>query len=145
MAGGAADVKPGQTRNKVKWKGVTPVQRVSGAPNIKPPKQPPDPKYNKNTGVKRAARGAADIRPGQQRKKVKWKGAALAQRVPGRESHDKQNDSARVQRVPGWKQRGRDHNDPREGVLDTLQVSVHPNVGPDTCGTRTIMVPVIGY
>ena len=145
VAGGAADVKPGPTRNKEKWKGVTPVQRVSGAPNIEPPKKPPDPKYNKHTGVKRGARGAADIRPGQQRKKIKWKGAALAQRVPGRESHDKQNDLARVQRVPGWKQRGRDHNDPREGVLDTLQVSMHPNVGPDTGGTRTIMVPVIGY
>ena len=30
-------------------------------------------------------------------------------------------------------------------VLDTLQVSMHPDVGPDTSGTRTIMVPVIGY
>ena len=39
VAGGAADVKPGPTRNKVKWKGVTPIQRVSGAPIIKPPKK----------------------------------------------------------------------------------------------------------
>ena len=90
--------------------------------------------------------GAADdIMPGQSRSKVKYKGAVLAQRVPGREKHDKQKDSARVQRVPGQELWGRDHNDPREGVLDTLQVSMHPNVGPDTDGTRTIMVPVIGY
>ena len=46
--------------------------------------------------------------------------------------------------MPG-RNRGRDHNDPREGVLDTLQVSMHPYVGPDTDGTRTIMVPVMGY
>ena len=52
---------------------------------------------------------------------------------------------ARVQRVPGWKQRGRANNDPRKDVLDTLQVSMHPNVGPDTGEIRTIMVPVIGY
>ena len=32
-----------------------------------------------------------------------------------------------------------------ERVLDTLQVAMHPNVGPDTGGTRIIMVPVIGY
>ena len=91
------------------------------------------------------ARGAAIIKPGQKRNKVKWKGVALIQRVPGREKHDKQQDSAQVQRVPGLKLSGRDHNDPREGVLDTLQVSMHPYVGPDTDGTRTIMVPVVGY
>ena len=51
-----------------------------------------------------------------------------------------------VQRVPSQKQRGRDHNDPQEGVLDTLQASIHPNVDSDTGETRTIsMVPVIGY
>ena len=39
--------------------------------------------------------GAADdIMPGQSRSKVKYKGAVLAQRVPGREKHDKQHDSA---------------------------------------------------
>ena len=30
-------------------------------------------------------------------------------------------------------------------LLDTLQLSMHPNVGPDTGGTRTSMVPLIGY
>ena len=45
-----------------------------------------------------------------------------------------------------------DHMDPdiraqleaNYSVLDTLQVSMHPSVGTDT-GSRTIMVPVIGY
>ena len=91
------------------------------------------------------ARGAAIIKPGQQRNKVKWKGTAPAQRVPGWEKQNKkQKDAAQIQRVPGQNQL-RGHNDPREGVLDTLQVSTHPNVGPDTGGTRNIMVPVIGY
>ena len=88
---------------------------------------------------------ADDIMPSQSRGKVKYKDVVLAQRVLGREKHDKQKDSARVQKVPGRKLRGRDHNDPREGVIDTLQVSMHPNMGPDTGGTPTTMVPLIGY
>ena len=88
--------------------------------------------------------GAADSKLGQHRNKVRWKDAAPAQRVPGRENHDKQKKgAAQIQRVPG-QQKQRDHNDPREGVLDTLQVSMHPNVGPDT-GSQTSMVPVIVY
>ena len=86
------------------------------------------------------ARGAADIRPGQQRNKIKYKSATLAQRVLGREKHNKQTESSQVQRVPGRKMRGRGHNDPPEGVLDTLKVSMHSNVGPGTGGTRTIML-----
>merc|ERR1712194_106340 len=100
----------------------------TNTPTIKPPKKPPDPRCNNHAGGQRVA-----------------KGVALAQRVPGQEKHDKQKDSARFQRVPGLKLSGRDQNDPREGVLDTLQVSMHPYVGPDTDGSRTIMVPVVGY
>ena len=115
-------------------------------PTIKPPKKSLDPKSNNHVRNQRVVRGATDdIKPSQSHSKVKYKGVVLAQRVPGKEKHEKQKDPARVQRVPGQELRGRDHNDPREGVLDTLQVSMHPNVGPDTDGTRTIMVPVIGY
>ena len=110
------------------------------------------------------ARGAAIIKPGQQRTKVKWKctapaqrvlglenlnkvkrkDTAPAQRVPGRKNKKQKKDAAQNQRVPGQIQL-RGHNDPREGLLDTLQISMHPNVGPDTGGTRNIMVPVTGY
>ena len=86
---------------------------------------------------------AANDKPGQHRNKVRWKDAAPDQRGSGRENYDKKKkDTAQSQRVPGQKQR--DQKGPREGVLETLQVSMHPNVGPDT-GSRTIMVPVIGY
>ena len=91
----------------------------------------------------RLVRGAADnVRPGQKRSKVKWKGVAPSQRVSGREKHDKQKYLAPIQRVPG--RETRDQNGPREGVLDTLQVSMHSDWGP-SAGTRTTMVPVIGY
>ena len=87
--------------------------------------------------------GTADSQPGQHRNNVKWKDAAPDQRVSGRENYEqKKKDTAQSQRVPGQKQR--DQKGPREGVLETLQVSMHPNVGPDA-GSRTIMVPVIGY
>ena len=87
--------------------------------------------------------GTADNKPGQHRNKVRWKDAAPNQRVSGRENYDKKRkDAAQVQRVPSQKQR--DQKGTREGVLETLQVSMHPDVGPDT-GSRTIMVPVIGY
>ena len=87
------------------------------------------------------ARGAAIIKPGQHRNKVKWKDAAPAQRVPDRRNKKLKRDTAQIQRVPG-QIKLREHNDPREGVLDTLQVSMHPNVGPDTGGTR-ITAPCI--
>ena len=88
--------------------------------------------------------GAADIKPGQHRNKVRWKDAAPAQRVPGRENKKQKKDATQIQKVLGPIHL-RVHNDPREGVLDTLQVSMHPNAGSDTGGTRTIMVPVTGY
>ena len=114
-------------------------------PNTKPPKKPPpDSKYNNHAGGQRVRVGAADSKPGQHRNKVRWKDAAPAQRVSGRENYDKKKkDAALIQRVPG-QQKQREHNDLQEGVLDTLQVSMHPSVGTDTC-SRTIMVPVIGY
>ena len=87
------------------------------------------------------ARGAADnAKPGQ--KHNKQKDFAPVQRVPGSQNHDKQKYLAPVQRVPGREKR--DQNGPREGVLDTLQVSMHSDWGPNT-GARTIMVPVVGY
>ena len=69
MARGAAIMKPGQQRNKVKWKGAAPAQRVLDRE-----------KHDKRE------RGAAIIKPDHQRSKVKWKDAAPARRVPGREN-----------------------------------------------------------
>ena len=87
--------------------------------------------------------GAANIKPGQHRNTVRWKDTAPDQRVPGWEKHNKKKkDAAQIQRVSGQKQR--DQKVPREGVLETLQVSMHPSVGTDT-GSRTIMVPAIRY
>ena len=138
-----------------------------GPPNIemdkKPPKKPPDPESGKYAGDQRVAWGAANVTPGQQRSKVncnsvapsqrvpasgkdnkvKWKRAALDQRVPGKENHDKQKYSAPIQRVPG--QELRNQNGLREGVLDTLSGSMHSDWGPNTGSTQTIKVPVIGY
>ena len=86
--------------------------------------------------------GTANIKSGQHRNKVKWKDAAPDQRVPGWEKHNKKKkDAAQIQRVPS--QNKCEQKGPWEGVLETLQVSMHPDVGPDT-GLRTIVVPVIG-
>ena len=127
---------------------VTPAKTPIKPPNIelaiKPPKKPPpDSKCNNHAGGQRVRVGAANIKPGQHRSKVRLKDTVPDQRVPGWEKHSKKKkDAALIQRVPGQKQR--DQKVPREGVLETLQVYMHPNVGPDT-GSRTIMVPLIGY
>ena len=86
MARGAAIIKPGQQRIKVKWKCAAPAQRVLGLENLN---------------------------------KVKWKDAAPAQRVPSRENKKQKKDAAQIQKVLGPIHL-RVHNDPREGVLDTL-------------------------
>ena len=49
------------------------------------------------------ARGAAIIKPGQHRNKVKWKVTAPAQRVSGRENNKQWRDAAPAQRVPDRK------------------------------------------
>ena len=156
-------VTPTKTENKppnIKSKFI--IQPEVKLPSSNPPKKPPpDSKYNNHAGGQRVRVGAADIKPGQHRTKVKWKDTAPAQRVPGRENNKQWKDAAPAQRVPGRRNKKqkkyaaqiqrvtgqiqlRVHNNPREGVLDTLQVSMHPNVGPGTGGTRTIMIPVIG-
>ena len=95
-------VVPTENINKPSTKEDTIFTIKTDTPTIKPPRKPPDPKCNNHAGVQRVAMGAADdIMPGQSHSKVKYTGAVLAQRVPGREKHDKQKDLARVRRVPG--------------------------------------------
>ena len=137
-------VTPNKTQLKPPSIKLTVIAQQTKPISIKPPKKPPpDLEYNNYTRAQRVQIGAANRRLGQQHNKVKWKRAAPTQRVLGWENHDKQKkDAAQIQRVPGQKKR--DQKGTQEGVLETLQVSMHPNVGPDT-GSRTIMVPVIGY
>ena len=56
------------------------------------------------------------------------------------EGRSTDSEAGRATTSSGIPLQGRDYNDPRESVLDTLQVSMHPNVGLDEGGTRIIMV-----
>ena len=82
-------VTPTRTENKppnIETKSI--IQPEVKPPSSKPPKKPPpDSKYNNHAGSQRVRVGAADIKPGQHRNKVKWKNMAPAQRVPGRDNN----------------------------------------------------------